>query len=56
MKNDGIMSFSIPKGLIREFRNTVKKSGYTQRFLVSRVMEEIIKELKAEQEEKNEKQ
>jgi len=56
MKSDGKMTFTIPKGLIKRFRTTVKKSGYTQKFLVSKVMEEIIKELDSEQEEKNEKQ
>jgi len=45
MEDDGKMSFTIPKGLIKRFRTTVKKSGYTQKFLVSKIMEEIIKEL-----------
>ena len=42
----GKMTLSIPKSLMYDFRTTVKKSGYTQTFLLSRIMKEIIKELK----------
>ena len=49
MKNkeeDGKLSLTLSKSLIYDFRTTVKKSGYTQKFLVTRVLEEIIEELK----------
>jgi len=56
MEADGKMTFELPKDLIKKFRKTVKESGYTQKFLVSKIMREIVRELeeikKAENESK----
>lgn len=42
------ISFKICPKLVSEFRDEVKKSGYSQTFLIQKAMKRIIKELKNE--------
>ena len=50
------ITFNLPAGLVKDFKSRVKKSGYTQRFLVTQVLEVVVEELKREEKQKNEKQ
>ena len=56
----GKITMNISKSLIYDFRKAVKKRGYTQKFVITRIMEEVIKELNQEHDENsgvlNEKQ
>jgi hypothetical protein len=48
------ITFDLPAGLVKDFKSRVKKSGYTQRFLVTQVLEVVVEELKREEKQKNE--
>ena len=42
------IAFKIDPKLVNEFKDEVKKSGYSQTFLIQKAMKRIIKELKKE--------
>jgi len=48
------ITFDLPEGLVNDFKSRVKKSGYTQTFLVTQVLEVVVEELKREEKQKNE--